>query len=59
VPFLGKLEPCLGVDRLPVLEAEDLGLVIVKSSPDHAVNLVGWELVDFPTFHPDGKLFCL
>ena len=51
-----KLEPC---DRLPVLEGEDLGLVIVESSPDHPVNLVGWEFVDFSAFHPDGKLFCL
>jgi hypothetical protein len=59
VPFLGKLEPCLRVDRLPVLEAKDLGLVVVESSPDHPVNLVGWEFVDFSAFHPDGELFSL
>ena len=57
--MLPELEPGLRIDRFPVLQAKDPVLVVFKSSPDHPIDLVGWEFVDFSAFHSDGKLFSL
>ena len=59
LPLLPELEPCLRVDRLPVLKAEYLVLIIIKSPPDHPINLISWEFVDFSAFHSDCKLLSL